>query len=163
MGGGRGSFLAGILAQNPKVQGILFDQPQTIEHAAKALRNSAVEARCRLVGGSFLEAVPTGGDLYVLKHVLRDWDDAHVKTILSNVHNAMGNDARLIVIDAVIDPRNSKDRIAKLLDLEQMFWLDGTLRTRDEWITLLGSAGFRLLNESRTEIVDAVILESVKS
>jgi hypothetical protein len=50
----------------------------------------------------------------------------------------------------------------KLLDLEQMFWLDGQLRTLDEWKQLLDGAGFRIQRCKETEIVDAVIIEAVK-
>jgi O-methyltransferase domain len=29
-----------------------------------------------VVGGSFFELVPSGGDAYVLKHIVRDWDES---------------------------------------------------------------------------------------
>jgi cyclopropane fatty-acyl-phospholipid synthase-like methyltransferase len=162
IGGGSGVFLTGILAQHAEMRGVLLDQPQVVEHAQVVVQDAGMAQRCELVGGSFLEDVPEGGDAYICKHVLRDWDDANVATILSNCHRAMRADAALLVIDAVVDPRNSRDRIVKLLDLEQMFWLNGALRTLDEWQSLLTAAGFQLVHTRSTEIVDAVILEAVK-
>jgi hypothetical protein len=162
VGGGRGSFLAGILSQNPDTRGVLLDQPQAVERAKILIGDAGLESRCEVITGSFLESIPAGGDAYVLKHVLRDWDDDHVRTILGNCHRAMRTDATLLVIDAVVDPRNSQDRIVKLLDLEQMFWLNGSLRTLDEWDSLLNATGFRRVRTCRTEIVDAVILDAVK-
>ncbi|MCH5376514.1 MAG: acetylserotonin O-methyltransferase [Planctomycetes bacterium] len=162
VGGGRGSMISGILRRCPSSKGILYDQPQTIELARPVVANAGVENRCQLVPGSFLESVPEGGDAYVIKHVLRDWDDETAGTILRNCHRAMGAKSVLLVIDAVLDPRNSRDRIVKLLDLEQLFWLNGTLRTRDQWDRLLEGAGFRIGGCQSTKIVDAVIIQAAK-
>ena len=118
---------------------------------------------CELVGGSFFDEVPAGGDAYVIKHVLRDWDDQSVIKILNNCHRAMPSDAVLLVIDATMDPRNLEDRIAKLLDVEQMLWLSGKLRTTQEWDEILDQTGFRRIHEQRTAIADAVILECQKA
>lgn len=163
VGGGRGALIAGILAQSPSTNGVLLDQPQAIEHARDLIAEAGLDDRCELVAGSFFDAVPPGGDAYVIKHVLRDWDDERVRTILRNCHAVMPADAKLLLIDAVIDPANSTDRIAKLLDLEQMFWLSGALRTLAQWQSLLAEAGFRLERTCRTAIVDAVIVEAGKN
>lgn len=162
VGGGRGSLISGILAQSPHSHGVLYDQPQTIELAKPLIEAAGLNDRCELVGGSFLENVPSGGDAYVIKHVLRDWDDDSVRTILKNCHRAMHAESTLLVIDATLDPRNSRDRIVKLLDLEQMFWLSGALRTKDEWESLFEQTGFRLVGSHRTAIVDAAILEAAR-
>ncbi len=163
IGGGRGSFLAGVLAQSPETRGVLFDQPQAIELARPLISEAGLDNRCELVAGSFFDTIPTGGDAYVVKHVLRDWDDESVRKILANCHQVMAPEATLLLIDATIDPQNSHDRITKLLDLEQMFWLNGALRTLDEWESLLRNTGFRLVDTRRTAIVDAVILEAAKA
>jgi hypothetical protein len=162
VGGGRGSMISGILRRCTAARGVLCDQPATIEMAKPVLESAGVEDRCQLVPGSFLESVPRGGDAYVIKHVLRDWDDAQAGTILSNCHQAMPTHSTLLIIDAVVDSRNSKDRIVKLLDLEQMFWLDGRLRTEAEWKRLLDDVGFEIIRQTKTRIVDAVIIEATK-
>lgn len=162
VGGGSGIFLAGILARTPDARGVLLDQPRAVETARSVIADARLEDRCELIAGDFFERVPAGGDLYVCKHVLRDWDDGDVRAILANCHRAMGADATLLVIDAVVDPRNSRDRIVKLLDLEQMFWLNGRLRTHEEWVSLFSASRFRLVQIRRTDVVDAVILEAVK-
>jgi hypothetical protein len=38
-----------------------------------------------VVGGSFFELVPSGGDAHVLKHIVRDWDESKRLEILRNV------------------------------------------------------------------------------
>jgi O-methyltransferase domain len=42
-----------------------------------------------VVGGSFFELVPSGGDAYVLKHIVRDRDESKGLEILRNVREAM--------------------------------------------------------------------------
>ncbi|HEY6645624.1 MAG TPA: methyltransferase [Mycobacterium sp.] len=41
--------------------------------------------RTTVVGGSFFELVPSGGDAHVLKHIVRDWDESKRLEILRNV------------------------------------------------------------------------------
>ena len=78
--------------------------------------------------------------------------------ILNNCHQAMPSHARLLIIDAILDPRNNKDRLLKLIDLELLSLLNGGLRTRDELDHLLHKAGFKLLKTVPTSIVDTAIL-----
>jgi hypothetical protein len=55
------------------MQGILFDQPHVVANAEEVL--SHVAYRCRVVAGNFFEAVPEGGDAYVLRAIIHDWED----------------------------------------------------------------------------------------
>src|SRR4051812_41470274 len=62
IGGGHGALLAGILAHHPGPRGVLFDQPAVVAGADA----DGIE----IIGGSFFESVPEGGDAYLLKSVL---------------------------------------------------------------------------------------------
>jgi hypothetical protein len=53
----------------------LFDQPQVIASADEALISTELRRRCQLIAGSFFETVPAGGDVYIMKVILHDWDD----------------------------------------------------------------------------------------
>jgi O-methyltransferase domain len=77
VGGGRGELLAAVLAQDPLAHGVLFDQPSALDGAHAVLDRAGVAERCRLEGGDFFAAVPAGGDLYLMKSVLHNWDDRH--------------------------------------------------------------------------------------
>jgi hypothetical protein len=52
------------------------------------LSEQGVVDRCDLIEGDFFLSVPTGGDVYVLKSVLHDWDDPRCVTILRNCRSA---------------------------------------------------------------------------
>lgn len=145
VGGGRGALLAAILEARPDTRGVLFDLPHVIEAAREGpVQPAVVAARCELVAGSFFEHVPAGGDLYLLKRVLHDWDDERAAAILSCCRRAMGSLGRLLVIEHVLPPGNEPSW-GKLLDLQMLVLTQGG-RERDEagFRSLLASAGLRL-------------------
>ena len=66
VGGGQGHLLAAILRSSPNARGVLFDLPATTARAHETLDAADVTDRCVISDGDFFDAVPDGGDLYVL-------------------------------------------------------------------------------------------------
>jgi hypothetical protein len=158
IGGGRGFLLDEILRRNPHLRGILFDQPQVVEHA---VLGADVAGRATLAGGDFFAAVPPGADAYLFKTVLHDWSDDDAETILRRVRAAIGErrDARLLLFEPVIAAGNDWD-VAKLIDIEMLVNVGGRERTEDEWRALLARAGFEL--DSVSEAMPPVsVIEAV--
>ncbi|MDQ6669960.1 MAG: hypothetical protein M3069_04305 [Chloroflexota bacterium] len=77
VGGSRGALLASILAAHPDMRGVLCDLPEVVNGAPPLFVAAGVMDRCEIVGVDFFESLPPGGDAYVLKHILHDWDDEH--------------------------------------------------------------------------------------
>ena len=142
VGGGRGGFLASLLAAHPDLRGILLDQPHVVAGAPEPLRAAGVAARCELVGGSFFDAVPAGGDIYLLKNVIVDWDDAQATAILRVCRRAMPAAARLLVVQRVLAPGDAPDP-ATFGDLNMLVMVGGQERTAAEFAALYEAAGFR--------------------
>jgi hypothetical protein len=144
VGGGNGSLLATILKANPKLKGVLFDLPSVSARAKQDRHVTAkgIAERCTLESGDFFEAVPRGGDAYIMKRTLHDWDDQRCAKILANCRSAMSEKGRVLVVDAVIPPGNDPDR-GKLLDM-QMFVIGGRERTKQEFATIFREAGLKL-------------------
>jgi hypothetical protein len=149
VGGGHGGLLAAILARNPTAMGVLFDQPHVVDKAAGLLRAAGVQDRCRTVSGSFFEAVPEGGDAYILKSVIHDWYEPEARAILETCRRAMAETAVLLLVERVLDPPN-QGLDTKLSDLNMLVGPGGMERTREEYADLLGGAGFRLLGAAST-------------
>lgn len=145
VGGGNGALLAAILAAYQDLQGVLFDQPHVIGGASALLKRSGVAERCRAVGGSFFESVPGGGDAYVLRAVIHDWEDEEAIRILRVVRRAIPSNSILLLIERVIAPPNG-GRDAKFADLNMLIAAGGLERTREEFAALLGASQFRLSN-----------------
>lgn len=143
LGGGTGQMLAGILTGNPGLRAILFDLPDVAPHALPLLRREGVADRCEIVSGDFFVSVPEGGDLYLLKRVFYDFDDAQVVTILRNVRAAMRPGGRVITLDGLARSDNRYD-VGKLHDLFVLGLGRGRCRTRPEMVRMFGEAGLRL-------------------
>jgi hypothetical protein len=94
------------------------------------------------MAGSFFDAVPTGGDVYVLKKVVHDWDDERALSILKNCRAAMHENGRLLVVEPIIPPGNEPS-FNKLLDVLMLVWTSGGKeRTEAELRTILDAANF---------------------
>src|SRR5690242_4729010 len=76
VGGGQGSLLAAILEAYPTARGVLIERPTVANGARAALAERGLLERCEVMGGDFMQAVPEGGDCYMLKSILHNWDDA---------------------------------------------------------------------------------------
>ena len=80
--GGHGGVLTAVLQKHPAMQGVLFDLEHVIAGAGPRIAELGLADRCRTVAGNFFEAVPEGGDAYVMKHIIHDWDDERALLIL---------------------------------------------------------------------------------
>jgi hypothetical protein len=143
IGGGNGSQLAEFLKKHTRMKGILFDLPHVIERAKERVQATGLGDRCQLVAGSFFEAVPSGADAYIMRHIIHDWDDEKCLTILRNCHRAMPAAGKLLVIESVIPPGNQPFH-GKFLDLVMLLIPGGKERTESEYRTLFERAGFEL-------------------
>ena len=150
IGGGHGSLLAAILKANPDVEGVVFDLPPTAEGARERLRAEGLAARCEAVGGDFFASVPAGGDAYVLKTIIHDWDEERALQLLRNIHRAMPDDGKLLLIETVIPPGNEPS-FSKLCDLHMAVMTGGRERTEEEYAELFEKAGFKLTRVVQTD------------
>lgn len=150
VGGGIGTLTAIILKANPKMQAILFDREDVVVDANPVLEVAGVADRCQIVGGSFFDAVPSGGDLYLLSRVLLNWDDSHAITILKNCYQAMTAKDRLMIVDFML-PEGKMSPFIGMGSLT-LFVIGGTfMRTKDEFDNLVSSAGFKVTNMIETK------------
>lgn len=156
VGGGHGGLITEILKSNDQLQGILFDAPVVIEGAKEKLASSGIVDRCEAVSGNFFEEVPAGGDAYVMKWIIHDWDDAKSITILKNCRKQMKPGNRLILVDCVV-PETAEPHFSKFIDLNMLVMTGGKERTESEFSSLLATAGFKLLRVIPTDQPFSVI------
>jgi hypothetical protein len=158
VGGGHGELLAQILERTPALGGILFDRPEVVSEARSRLARFG--SRVRIAAGDFLEGVPEGADMILLKHIVHDWDDASCATLLGHCRRRLARGGRLLVVESVLsDAPNAA--FAKFLDLEMLVVTPGGReRTEDELARLLSGASFELARviptQSPVNILEAV-------
>jgi len=139
VGGGRGALLSGILAAYPHAHGVLYDLPAVVE-GAHALKTPPLSARCTVSAGNFFDAVPQGGDLYLLRSILHDWNDDLALKILRNCRYAMRPGATLLILEGL----NQRGSATELLDLHMMVLTGGRERSQREYADLLQRSGFKM-------------------
>lgn len=159
LAGEQGGLLASVLEKHPNMQGLLFDQAGAIEKARQFLQPRNVLERCELMSGDFFESIPTDGDLYVLKHVLHNWNDRQATQILQNCRRAMRGTEKLLVIERVVEFSSSLR--GKMLDLNMLvMFTSGKVRKQKEFDSLLQASGFQMQRliptESELCIIEAI-------
>jgi hypothetical protein len=140
VGGGHGGLLVGLMSRAPDARGVVFD----LEQGLAAARASGLDRdpRIELVAGDFFKSVTPGGDLYVLKYILHDWDDERCATILRHIRAGLAPGGKVLVCEVLVGPPNRPDP-AKWMDLHMMAMPGGTERTEDEFARLFAKAGLR--------------------
>jgi hypothetical protein len=114
-----------------------------------------VADRCTVVAGDFFEAVPEGGDAYVLRAVLHDWEDPEAIAILRSCRRAMGEHAALLILERELGgPNENPD--AKFSDLNMLVLPGGRGRTVEEFAALLAGAGFGLAATTPTAAMSVI-------
>ena len=159
VGGATGNMLAAILSRYPNLRGVLYDLPHVVREAPALLKSQGVADRVTIESGSFFDRVPSGGDAYILSHVIHDWSEKQCLDILGHCRRAMGPQGRLLIVEMVLPPGDTPHP-GKLLDITMLVMPGGEERTPDEYAALLAKAGFRLERvvptASPVSVVDAV-------
>lgn len=160
VGGGHGSLLAAILKASPQTEGVLFDIPQVVEGARRGpLAAEELAGRAEIVEGDFFTSVPEGGDAYVMKHIIHDWDDERAIVILKNINRVIKPGGKLLLIEQVITPDGGTFSTGS--DLHMLIMTGGRERTEEEYRTLFAAAGFELTRVVPTESLVSLV-EGVK-
>lgn len=156
VGGGSGTLITEILLANPSARGVLFDLNHVIA-AARSKFDPRVANRCEFAGGDFFKAVPRGGDFYVMKHILHDWDDASCQKILTTMRQAMPGKGRLLVMEDIVCGPN-QPCAAKASDINMLVRTGGRNRTEKEYRELLSKGGFdtaRVIPTGSQSVIEA--------
>jgi hypothetical protein len=156
IGGGHAGLLTSILKANPNPSGIVFDLPATVEGAKEKIAAEELGERCEVVGGDFFAEVPSGGDAYIMKFIIHDWDEQRALAILKNIHRAMPDGGKLLLVETLV-PEINEPSFAKLMDVHMMVMTGGRERTAAEYAALFAAAGFKFNKVTPTESMISII------
>jgi SAM-dependent methyltransferase len=156
LGGGTGGLLRTILRTNESLHGTLFELPGPASQARRSLEASGLSSRCTVLEGDFFKGVPAAHDAYVLAHVLHDWPDEKALPILRNCRQAIRDNGRLLIVEAVLPPGDTP-HLGKLMDLLMLTVTGGVERTTNEFADLLAAADFKLTRVVPTSTHQSVV------
>jgi hypothetical protein len=147
VGAGDGALLEYLLRSYPDARGVVLDLPRVAAKARLRMRAAGLEDRCEVRAGNFFGKIPGGGDLYLLRQILHDWDDEHCVRLLRTCRAAMPPGARLLIIELLAEERalaGPAGEMTAIMDLYMLSIFDGKERTRGEFTQLLAEAGFAI-------------------
>jgi len=156
--GGQGQAAFTILEKHPDLHATVIDQPDVVA-GAPDLIPEALRPRVTFRPFDLFDAAsyPTGADLYLLKHILHDWDDDHCVTILRHIAAAMGPTSRIVVAEIGISPPNVPG-FGKLVDLHMLTLVRGAERTEAELQKLADPAGLTVKEIASTPVIGVMEL-----
>ena len=156
LGGGRGGLLTAILSAYPALTGVLADLPAVVDDARAFLSTQSLSGRWSVVESDLLVSVPPGGDIYTMKSVLHGLSDENVMVVLRNCRAAMGDNATLLVIEAVLPPHGTPSPLITMLDVQRMVINGSRERSEEELRGFLAAAGFHLRRVIQTGTQDNI-------
>jgi hypothetical protein len=160
VGGGSGVVLASVLAAYPNLHGVLLDLRSVTGAAQDYLATAGVADRCEIISGNAFDAVPAGGDIYLVSQVIHLFDDGPALALLRNCRAAMDETARLLLVEGIV-PEGNEPADVKALDLLMLLVFGGQERTESEFRALFDAVGLRLsgvvpMPRTGTYLVEAV-------
>jgi len=144
VGGGNGSLLVEILQTFPGLRGVVFDPEHARPDAEATIQAAGLSDRVQFEAGDFFSAVPAGGDCYLLRQVIHDWDDARAEAILRSCRKAIPAHGRLLLVELLLPPEGDPGMEPVMVDVTMLVRVGGRERTEAEYRALLERAGFHL-------------------
>jgi precorrin-6B methylase 2 len=147
VGGGNGAILTGLVQAFPHLRGTVFDLPASAERAKANLQAGGMEKQIDVSSGSFFDAVPAGADIYLMKHIIHDWNDEDATKILKVCRAAMSDSARLLIVEGLYPEQIDQSlaaRSATANDVNMLVCAGGRQRREAEFQTLFAGAGLAL-------------------
>ncbi|MFE6702411.1 methyltransferase [Streptomyces sp. NPDC057718] len=148
IGGGDGTLLASVLREHPKLRGVLFDTAEGLAQAPQRLGRDGLTERVVLETGDFFASAPAGGDVYLLKSIIHDWDDERCAAILRRIREVIPAHGSLLIVEPVLPATVPADPPGGvyLSDLNMLVNVGGRERTAEDFAALCTAGGFNLRN-----------------
>uniref|UniRef100_UPI0039EFABC4 methyltransferase n=1 Tax=Sinomonas sp. G460-2 TaxID=3393464 RepID=UPI0039EFABC4 len=160
VGGGVGAMLAEVLRAQPGLHGVLVDQPGPLGGAGEYLAARGVAERVTAVEGDLFTGFAAVADVYLLKDVLHDWDDAQCRRILSTVRTAAPAGAKVLVLEWLQEPNRAEFPVS-ISDVMMLAQTEGRQRSAPEFFALAADSGFirgRVIDSGAYGIVELVAI-----
>jgi O-methyltransferase domain len=156
IGGASGTLVHSLLMVNSQLHGIVLDLPDVVPSATAAASSLGLAERSKALSGDFFTYVPEA-DIYLLKHILHDWNDEEAVRILKGCREAMRPGGRVIVIERLLG-EIGEPGLAPLMDLHMMVMLTSRERTQPEYCGLLKGLRFSKSTPIRSQmaVIEAV-------
>eukprot|EP01018_Ginkgo_biloba_P029801 Gb_40975 [translate_table: standard] len=138
VGGGDGTTVSQIAHSFPHIKCYNYDLPQVIQDAPPY-------PGVQHIAGDMFVTVPHA-DAVFMKGILHNWGDEECIQILRNCRQAIPEDGKVIIVDAVLTKDGNRksgfEEIAVMVDMVMLAHQRGKERSEEQWVELLQASGF---------------------
>lgn len=146
LGTAQGAVPVELALVHPHLTGYGFDLPVVRPMFEEYVRAHGVEDRLHFVAGNFFTDPLPAADVYILGHLLHDWDNEGKRALLAKAHAALPVGGALIVYDTLIDDGRCRNAFALLMSLNMLLQTPGGSEyTARECVGWLQQARFQVL------------------
>ena len=143
IGGGRGAAMLELKNACPELTGevILQDRAAVLDD----IPEKELPGITKMAHDFFTEQPVKNSQVYYIRRVMHDWQDADAAKILQRIVPAMAEDTRVLISDMCMpDPVGLQDAGAIWMDL-MMLTIGGKERTHKDWEILAEMSGLKLV------------------
>lgn len=141
LGGATGAFAQDLANKYPSMQVSVLELPHVV-HVAQHFLDKSTPCPVQFIEGDFFSDPLPSADLFILSHVIHDWDIIKIELLLKKVYSSLNKGGGLLVLEKLLNDCKTVPSKAVMLDLSMLVGCEGKERTADEYKTLLQSAGF---------------------
>lgn len=164
VGGGDGTFLAGIGRRWQAPQLVLFDRPPVAALATRRFAAEGLAHRSEAHGGDFrTDPLPAGADLVTLVRVLHDHDDETVGPLVSSICRTLRPGGRILIAEPMAETPGAERMGHAYFGFYLLAMGRGRPRSATEIGALLAASGFTRVRRIRTRRPGMVSIVSALS
>ena len=159
LGTAQGALPVQVAIAHQHLEGIGFDLPPVGPHFEAYVSAHGLSQRLSFRGGDFFADPLPSADVFVMGHVIHDWDLDQRKFLIRKVYDALPAGGALIVYDAIIDDERKHNAFGLLMSLNMLIETPGGADyTAAECIDWMGEAGFKQLRAQHLVGPDSMVV-----
>jgi len=125
LGTAQGDLAVQIALENPHLKGVGLDLPEVTPIFEEFIQKAGVAGRVIFYACDFFKQDLPKTDIYLMGHILHDWDLATKKMLIKKIYDALPSGGALIVYDAIIDDDRSKNAFGLMMSLNMLIETSG--------------------------------------
>ena len=125
LGGAQGGVAVQVALKHKHLRGCTLDLPVVGPIFEEYVRSFKLEGRLKFVAGDFFKDALPPADVFIMGHILHDWNLEEKKALIAKVYGALPKGGAFIVHEAIIDDERRKNAFGLLMSLNMLIETPG--------------------------------------
>ncbi len=141
--GGSGIYSRALVEKHADLQAAVLERPPVDDIVRSWVRKRNLSDRISVVAGDMFTGIPDGYDIHLYAHVLHDWDEKEVKTLIGRSFESLSPGGLIAIYDAHLDADKAGPLPVAEYSVLLMCSTEGKCYAVSELTAYLEQAGFR--------------------